>query len=123
VRTGKPLRGLRILPRAGGGNPLEKASRKRAAVCGFNRARRELGYKETEFHSVGTCRLGSGGATKVAREAAHPPERGTRGTDVRSPVPSTSLRAMGSSPVRAETATRVRCAKRIEPGPSGTRPK
>jgi hypothetical protein len=39
---GKPLRGLRILPRAGGDNPLGKALRIRAAVCGFSRARREL---------------------------------------------------------------------------------
>jgi hypothetical protein len=72
--------------------------RKRAAVCGFSRARCELGYKETEFHSVGTCRSVSGDAAKAAREAAHPQERGTRGADVRSPLSSASRRATGSLP-------------------------
>ena len=56
-------------------------------------------------------------ATPKARDAAHPQEQRSCGTDVRSPLPPASLRAMGSLPAWAETAARVRCAQRIGPGP------
>jgi len=64
---------------------------KRRALGGFSRGRTELASPSLRLPQAPVWRSGGGGAPAGARAAAHPQERGTRGTDVRSPPSSASL--------------------------------
>jgi len=118
-RTGKPLRGLRTLPRARGVNPLEKALRKRAAVCGFSRARRELDSSQFAERREWRSAVGQRRRRQSGARSGAPAGAAKLRDRERSPLSSASLRATDRNPDGPKP--RAGSGRSLEPGRNATR--
>ena len=117
--AGKPLRGLRILPRVRDGNPLEKALRKRAAVCGFSRARRELDSSQFAERREWRSAVGQRRRRQSGARSGAPAGAAKLRDRERSPLSSASLRATDRNPDGPKP--RAGSGRSLEPGRNATR--